>query len=580
LLILVVLALALALPLLGAWVASSLVVHHEASREMAVAVGLGLSLVFPLAWELLSLPPRQPGGARPQRLLRLRTRLLLRTWAVNLLFMVGALLLAPRGVFTALSTRGDWMLPASGGPLVETARRVLFKAADGVEWAFLLATNPYRDQLIAIAPRPLPREEPRPLPREEPRPLPREQPLPPPSQPPRTEPEPPSRPEPLPPADTAKPPPPVPPAADTAQEPPSDNDADVIISWKQEPKPPAPAPEPSPAEPKEPVRRELVATPQQKAPSEVRKAGGRLIYPLPNQLHPSIASLPSSVETDLVSVAKYLVSQERDPFQRIKALHDYVADRVVYDVEAYRTKNFPSQQPETVFQNRKGVCAGYSNLLAAMGKAAGEEIVTVVGDAYSPRSEQEFEPHAWNAVRIEGEWYLVDSTWNAGHVQGDFFARGYKTTYLFMPPKEFLASHIPNEPAWQLLDEPMSRGEAMRYARGPSQDLSTPTTTPPRTEPATPTTHAWDTIRIRVPNRPRAEVKGRFHVELDNPKRLPAEVSLHNTQDGSMEPCHPEYGGARYVCTALTRGLYRIQVLSGPRDMNPQLMAQLEVQAL
>jgi hypothetical protein len=288
------------------------------------------------------------------------------------------------------------------------------------------------------------------------------------------------------------------------------------------------------------------------------------------------------VETDLVSVAKYLVRDESDPFQRVKALHDYVADRVEYDVKAYRTMTFPPQSPEAVFQTRRGVCAGYSNLFAAMGQAVGEEIVTLVGDAYSPHSDKEFEGHAWNAARIEGEWYLVDATWNAGYVQGDFFARAYKTTFLFMPPKEFLARHIPDDPAWQLLDEPLDRGAAMRYARGPSQQ-SDGTTAPapqPRMDPAPPTTHAWDHIRIREPSRPRSEVKGRFHVELDNPKGLPAQVILHNTQDGSQESCHPEYGGSRYTCTALSRGLYRIDVLSGPRDMNPQLSAQLEVTAL
>ncbi|HEX8699082.1 MAG TPA: transglutaminase domain-containing protein [Myxococcaceae bacterium] len=571
--ILVVLALALALPLLGAWVASTLVVHHEASREMAIAVGLGLSVVFPLAWELLSLPPRAPGGARPQRLLRMRTRLLLRTWAVNLLFMVGALLLSPRGVFTALSTRGDWMLPASGGPLVETTRRVLFKAADGVEWAYVLATdNPYRDQLIALAQRPTPRTEPRPVPPEQ---------TPPPPEP--------SQPVPPPPAaDAAKEPEPDAPTADAKQEPPLPDDDEgqaIIISWKDEPKPPEPTPVDPPASEDSPsVAKPPQQAPKPEKPTEVRRAGGQLTYPLPNQIHPAVTSLPRSVETDLATVAKYLVSQERDPFQRVKVLHDYVADRVVYDVEALKTGNFPSQRPEAVFQNRKGVCAGYSNLLAAMGQAVGEEIVSVSGDAYTPHLldvlGEEFNGHAWNAVRIEGEWYLIDATWNAGHVNGDFYTRNYRTKYLFMPPQKFLERHLPDDPAWQLLDQPLSRGEAMRNARVAAGDTSPSPTPPPTTEPVAAKTHVWDHIRIRMPNRPRAEVKGRFHVELDNPKGLPAEVTLHNTQDGSQEPCLPEYGGARYACTVFGRGLYRIEVLSGPRSTNPQLMAQLEVQAL
>jgi transglutaminase-like putative cysteine protease len=576
----VVLALALALPLLGAWVASTLVVHHESSREMAVAVGLGIALVFPLAWEFLSLPPRQPGGARSQRLLKLRTRLLLRTWAVNFLFMAGALLISPRGVFTALSTRGDWMLPASGGPAIETARRLLFTAADGVEWAYVLATdNPYKDQLIALVPRPPPQEQPRPGPRVEPLPSPSE------PQKPSSSVTPPTA------EDPAKEP--GSPTGDTPQDPPDDGDSDVMISWKPEPKPPGSEPEPEPK--REPKREPVLLNPDnpidlaalkwkpEVPPSEKPapfRGGGRFTYPFLRELHPAVASVPSHMETDLASVAKYLVSRERDPFQRVKALHDYVADRVVYDVESLRTRNFASQLPADVFKSRKGVCAGYSNLLAAMGQAAGEEIVSIVGESLSQDTESGYESHAWNAARIEGEWYLLDATWDAGAVLGDLYGRGYGTTYLFMPPRQFLSSHIPDDPAWQLLDPPLSRGEAMRSSRGPSQDMSTRPTAPAPKEPAAAKPHAWDTIRIREPERPRAEVKGRFHVVIDNPQGLPAEVILHNTQDGSQEPCHPEYRGARYTCTALTKGLYRIHVNSGPRDMNPQLMATLEVLAL
>ncbi len=549
LLILGVLGLVLVLPLLGAWVASTLLIDHGASQRWAAAAGLALCLGLPLAWEVLSLPQRQPGGARPKRWLRLRTRLLLRTWALNLVFLTAALLISPRGVFTALSTRGDWMLPVTGGPHVEVARRMLFAAADGVEWAYVLATdNPYRDQLIAIAPRP-------PLPR-----VPLQPALPKPS--------------------ALQPPSPVPPPpTDTAQKDPlRDSDADVVLTWKTEPHPSEPDPVPSPVhvQPKA-AEGQVVSTKWQgvapKAPPESGKTGGAASYPLPAQLHPRVTSVPRELETDLVSVAKYLVEGERDPFQRIKVLHDYVADRVVYDAVAYRTHKIPPQPPEDVFQKRMGVCAGYANLFAAMGKAAGEDIVTISGEAIKPSGEKQLESHAWNAVSIEGKWYLVDVTWDAGYVSGDVFSRAYTTKYLFIPPQEFLRDHLPEEPGWQLLDAPLARGEVLRQALGHAEAPSTPG---PRTEPSADEKPEWQGISILQPSRPRAEVRGRFNVELDNPKGLPAQVSILNTQDGSQEPCSPQYGGASYACTVMSRGLYRIQVFAGPQTP-PKLMAQLEV---
>jgi hypothetical protein len=52
LLILGVLGLVLALPLLGAWVASTLLIDHGASQRWAAAAGVALCLGLPLAWEV------------------------------------------------------------------------------------------------------------------------------------------------------------------------------------------------------------------------------------------------------------------------------------------------------------------------------------------------------------------------------------------------------------------------------------------------------------------------------------------------------------------------------------------------
>src|SRR6185503_16173663 len=91
--------------------------------------------------------------------------------------------------------------------------------------------------------------------------------------------------------------------------------------------------------------------------------------------------LPASAETSIASVAQYIAQRETDPWMRVKALHDYVADRVSYDVEALRSKTYPPQDAQTVFRTRRSVCAGYANLLAALGAAAGEDIVVIGGDA-------------------------------------------------------------------------------------------------------------------------------------------------------------------------------------------------------
>jgi hypothetical protein len=45
--------------------------------------------------------------------------------------------------------------------------------------------------------------------------------------------------------------------------------------------------------------------------------------------------MPRDAETDIAAVARYIKEREPDPKQRVKALHDWVADRIAYDAPAY-----------------------------------------------------------------------------------------------------------------------------------------------------------------------------------------------------------------------------------------------------
>ena len=153
---------------------------------------------------------------------------------------------------------------------------------------------------------------------------------------------------------------------------------------------------------------------------------------------------------------------EPDPYRRIKALHDWIADRVSYDAEALADKKIPAQDARSVFASRKSVCAGYANLLDAMAKVTGDEVVVVVGDARSDVDDVGGDGHAWNAAKINGTWFLLDATWDSGHVSGRTFTKQYGTDYLFTPPEVFGVDHFPDNARWQLRDRPLTRGEFMR----------------------------------------------------------------------------------------------------------------------
>lgn len=237
----------------------------------------------------------------------------------------------------------------------------------------------------------------------------------------------------------------------------------------------------------------------QKDKSETQAPAKPRMWPTPHAVHPVITTIPPEDETSIESVGKYIASREKDPMLRIKALHDYVADRIVYDGPAYRSGNIPMEDGDAqiVFSRKLGVCAGYAQLLTALGKASGDDIAYVVGNVRTQESPVDGAPHAWNAAKIDGLWYLIDPTFDAGYLDGSTFHKQYASAYLFTPPDVFGVSHFPQDPAWQLRDKPISRGDFIRqpmmqpafYARG---------------------------IKLVTPDRSQVTVDGTFDVRLQN----------------------------------------------------------------
>jgi transglutaminase/protease-like cytokinesis protein 3 len=144
---------------------------------------------------------------------------------------------------------------------------------------------------------------------------------------------------------------------------------------------------------------------------------------------PLVAVMPL-LNVSIESIAKYVVAVEPNELRRIKVLHDFVAERIAYDVPgSYGEVPAYDADPDLVLKNRKGVCEGYARLLEELGAAAGLDIRTVHGK--TPRG-----THAWNAVFLYGRWYQIDVTWDAGFVDHERFVKRYSTQYLFFTHRE------------------------------------------------------------------------------------------------------------------------------------------------
>jgi transglutaminase-like putative cysteine protease len=495
----------IAVPALTVWLASSLVAFHGGPPEASVAAGALLFPALPLWWEWRAsrafrerLTRRTQFGVAPKRKLTALTRVALRTLAIGLVFLVGMVAAFPKTTFAALSTRGDWFLP--DGERGEPWRALTFQLAQRLEGLHRLANpNPWatpedRTALAQLDPKPTPTDPPtvstitgsgsrwRRLTDEEraaregitPRP------------PPRIEGT--KR------KDTDEDPVPIAKLVDDDDSPPpigkltDDDDTDWKTTGKASGRAPSiarlregDAPDPSP--PPAPATFDL----------------GRTHWPWKAEVSPVVRAMRPEHETSIAAVAAHIASQEPDGFRRVKALHDWVVTRLEYDVESTKPGRRSPQDAETVFRTRRGVCEGYARLLVALGALTKDPIVFVPGDVREESGTMAPVGHAWNAAFVEGAWYLIDATWD-DPVDESGRSTSYRTEHLFIPPSVSVWSHLPDDPRWQLLTHPLSRGDFLRQ---------------PFARPGI----AAHGLTMRSPSRVTVEASEALPVQLDNPLR-------------------------------------------------------------
>lgn len=108
----------------------------------------------------------------------------------------------------------------------------------------------------------------------------------------------------------------------------------------------------------------------------------------------------SAIETVMAGL-----DENMSEFDKELYLHDRLASSVSYE----DSDNCHNAYGAIV--EGKAVCEGYAEGLQCLLRAAGIESFIIIGTGTDPET-QVTEPHAWNAVRIDGKYYHTDLTWN------------------------------------------------------------------------------------------------------------------------------------------------------------------------
>ena len=183
-----------------------------------------------------------------------------------------------------------------------------------------------------------------------------------------------------------------------------------------------------------------------------------------------MAMCPKSIKKDPEQLIAYFLEVAQTDLEKCRAVYTWMAYNIKYDDVAFNNKTYGFMDALEVLKEQKAVCAGYSELFSYLCSQLNLEVKSVSGwsKGYGYKQEEMLNmksipdsDHAWNLVKIDGEWRCFDATWGSGY--GINLPNGmlksvqeFDDQWFNCSPEEFVFSHYPESQEDLHLEKPIS----------------------------------------------------------------------------------------------------------------------------
>lgn len=120
-----------------------------------------------------------------------------------------------------------------------------------------------------------------------------------------------------------------------------------------------------------------------------------------------INKIRKKLDKDVDKTLKEIIPKGASDFEKVLAIHDYIVMNTKYDKSWKDNRNPSVHTADGAFYNKAAICGGYANLMSLMLDKANIENNYVLGYLKNTGGY-----HAWNQVKVDDEWYYIDTTWD------------------------------------------------------------------------------------------------------------------------------------------------------------------------
>ena len=124
----------------------------------------------------------------------------------------------------------------------------------------------------------------------------------------------------------------------------------------------------------------------------------------------------------------------KSDYEKVRTIYDWMCRNISYD---YSYSNY---SPYHALCERSAVCQGYATLFYRLCLELGVDCRYCGGYAFNDSGSGE--SHGWNLVRVDGQYYFVDTTWGASLVDGE------PDYYYFLKGSDGMPDHLIPPQRW------------------------------------------------------------------------------------------------------------------------------------